>query len=589
LCIVGKAAEEIIIYIDAVQRKITIERAPLESVDTHLLAEELTEMYADDEQDKRNIAVVSSGRGAEHARMGVLNFSFWDWRRGAARTKQAGRGGIGTVFRDKKIKALVLKNNLLLRPWSITENKMARDASFYLSSDGTDRAQVDRIAEKYQRKRAFALEMLNDIIEQQGGITKEAIQQLSLRINATKGALYHLASMMKGMNENQFKHAEEVKADIKGYMKKGGYEHFKKALTEDDSSVMQQISKAPLYGAGKLSAGEKLQRCRSYRREKGAAYVICNANSPVNGGLAAENPHAVIEGMLIGGRAVGAAEGLIYISKPGKAVVAQAAAQAKEEGWLGENIQGKDFGFDITVRLSRGGLQADETSAMLSSLAGKAPDSKSLYVDYYEKGFGDRPTIVLTAELWAQIPGAFGEGADYRPTRRLAVRGAGVKAQVMEVPVDTTLEGVVKKLGVTNFKAVQMGGPAGGFLPADKLDVKLDYGSLKQADAALGAGEVCLLEESDDIVDKVRERIEYLAGESCGKCTACREGLFAMKNILDRICNGNGQVGDIGLLREVAEMVGATSLCCFGKNAAIPVISSLRYFKEQYEQRIKKA
>jgi len=201
LTIVGKAKDEIIIYIDAVNRKITIEKAPLESVDSHLLAEELTEMYADDEMDKRNIAVVSAGRGAEHIRMGLLNFSFWDWRRQTVRFKQAGRGGIGTVFRNKKIKAVVIKNKEIIRPWNIAENKVARQITSQICpSQKTDAPQVREIIAKWNNDPEYVIEAMQDIQGSQRYISKQAIEQLSLATGVSKAQLYHIATFYKAFS-----------------------------------------------------------------------------------------------------------------------------------------------------------------------------------------------------------------------------------------------------------------------------------------------------------------------------------------------------------------------------------------------------
>jgi len=199
LTIVGKAKEETIIVIDAVRRKITIEKAPAESIDSHLVAEELTEMYADDDLDKRNVAVVSAGRGAQHTRMGVLNFSFWDWRRNLTRLKQAGRGGVGTVFRDKKLKALVVKNRDITPAWRVHENKVAKwttPKTISTQCNG-EITELDGIIEKWGNDPEFVIEMMQDIQERFRHISKTAIDRLVKKTGVPQAYLYHIATFYK--------------------------------------------------------------------------------------------------------------------------------------------------------------------------------------------------------------------------------------------------------------------------------------------------------------------------------------------------------------------------------------------------------
>jgi len=201
LTIVGKAKEEIIVYIDAVKRKISIETAPEESIDSHLLAEELTEMYANDEMDRRSISVVSAGRGADHTRMGVLNFSFYDWRRGVSRLKQAGRGGIGSVLRNKRIKAIAIKNNEMTRPWKITESKNLTDTVSQISdSNEIDRERVREIIKKWNYDPDYVIEMMQDVQDRDRYISESAVEEISLKTGVPKGQLYHIATFYKAFS-----------------------------------------------------------------------------------------------------------------------------------------------------------------------------------------------------------------------------------------------------------------------------------------------------------------------------------------------------------------------------------------------------
>lgn len=202
LCIVGKAKEDVVILIDAVSRKITIEKAPLESVDSHLIAEELTEMYANDELDMRNVAVVSAGTGAEHTRMGVLNFSFYDWRRRVTRLKQAGRGGIGTVFRNKKIKALVVKNRGITPTWRIEENKAAKlvTPKKILSQCQTEIQVIDEIINRWHNSADYVIEMMQDIQNRYRFISNTALDQIAKKTGTPKAQLYHIATFYKSFS-----------------------------------------------------------------------------------------------------------------------------------------------------------------------------------------------------------------------------------------------------------------------------------------------------------------------------------------------------------------------------------------------------
>lgn len=203
LVIVGKGSEESIVYIDAVEEKITIEKAPMESIDSHILAEELTEMYANDELDKRNIAVVSAGRGADHTRMGVLNFSFWDWRRKVARLKQAGRGGVGTVLRDKKLKALVVKNRDITPAWRVAENKVAKmvaPKTISTTSCQHEIGELDAIIEKWNCDPEYVIEMMQDIQERFRHISKTAIDRILNKTGVPTAYLYHIATFYKSFS-----------------------------------------------------------------------------------------------------------------------------------------------------------------------------------------------------------------------------------------------------------------------------------------------------------------------------------------------------------------------------------------------------
>jgi hypothetical protein len=338
LCIVGKALSEVILVIDAVKNSITLEKAPLESVDSHLLAEELTEMYADDELDRKNVAVVSAGTAADHVWMGILNFSFWDWRRNCIRLKQAGRGGIGTVFRNKKMKAIVVKNRGITPAWRIAENKVAKfvtPKTIARQTDAKDIDEIKRIIDERKASHEHIMEMLADIQARFNHISKTAMDLLTKYTGVSLAKLYHI-------------------------------------------------------------------------------------------------------------------------------------------------------------------------------------------VTFY-------------------------------PAFSLEPR--------------------------SNTKA-------GNFIPSTVLDLKYDFDLLQDTCTITGSGEIRVLDEHKCILDTVRSTVRILSADSCGKCTPCREGLYAANAMLARICDGNGTANDIASLEEIAETMALTSQCQFGKSAANPILSSLRYFKAEYEQHI---
>ena len=342
LCIVGKAPSEAILVIDAVKNNITIEKAPLESVDSHLLAEELTEMYADDELDKKNVAVVSAGTAADHAWMGILNFSFWDWRRNCIRLKQAGRGGIGTVFRDKNMKAIVIKNRGITPAWRIAENKVAKfvtPKTIARQANVKDINEIKEIIEKRKARPEYLMEILVDIQARFNHVSKTAMDLLTKYTGVSLAKLYHI-------------------------------------------------------------------------------------------------------------------------------------------------------------------------------------------VTFY-------PAFSLEPKRETIVPAA-----------------------------------------------------ADGFIPSTTLDLKYNFDPLQETCTIMGSGDIRVLDKRKCIIDTVRNSVRTLSADSCGKCTPCREGLYAASAILARICSGNGRAEDISSLGEIAETMARTSLCQFGKTSANPVLSSLRHFKAEYEQHV---
>lgn len=634
LVIVGKAKKETIILIDAVKKKITIEAAPEESIDSHLAAEEFTEMYADDDLDKRNIAVVSAGQAAIHSRMGVLNFSFWDWRRNVTRLKQAGRGGVGTVFRDKMLKALVIKNRDITPAWRVEENKATQwvKPKKIITQPENEIEIMDAIIEKWGNNPEYVIEMMQDIQDRFHYISLTAIERLTVKTGAHKAYLYHLATFDKYFSLEEKTStpatpaattipAQVIKAPalqkfialrnhdaadawkIDGYISRGGYESMKKLLNEKKpDGIIAEVTASGLRGRGCGSPiGQKWET--ALKAKKDDLYIVCSANDPntdafINRVILETDPHSVIEGMLIAAYAVGAKEGFIVIKKEyalAEERLGQAIETARQKGLLGENIQGSGFNFTLHIRRGAGAAVFGDITSLLETLAGRAGESHARYIPVEEVGFRRKPTIVGNVETWANIPVIFQKGAQWttaNPTKVFILSGQVRNTGLLEVPLGTTLREIIEKIGggVSNggkVKAVQVGGPAGGIIPAEKLDLPMDFESLNEAGAMMGSGNIWVMDDKTCIPDVVCSRVEFLADESCGRCTPCREGLFALKNALNRICSGQGKENDIQFLDDVAKTISETSLCNFGAVAVKPVLSSLRYFKKEYEDHIK--
>ena len=863
LVIVGKAPAETVVLLDAARGKITIERAPLESIDAHLLSEELTEMYADDEIDKRSVSVVSAGRGAQHSRMGVLNFSFFDWRKNTARIKQAGRGGIGTVFRDKKLKALIIKNRGITPAWRVEENKVAHwttPKQLFEISDPSELAELRAIIAKWQRDPEYVIEMMQDIQARFRHIPKTAIDELTRATRTPKAYLYHIATFYKafsleprgqttiqvclgtachvkgaarildaferalGISDGQttpdrkytleavrclgacsiapvvkigdqvygnvqarnvekllashiakpaqpllrgddddghggrklapgdlekisdqvsaaqgqyqgmlmvctgtgcvsaggfairdalqaalkekglekewlvvgtgcngfcamgpiivvqpggvfyqkvqpqdlgdiiashlvggrpverLLHRDPVTDEVNGtmeeirfftkqqlialrnkglidpenidhYIARGGYRALRKVLGEmSPEQVRKEVLASGIRGrgGGGFPAGVKWESGYQAAQERGEEiYIVCNGDEGDPGAfmdrsIVETDPHSVIEGMLIGAYAVGAREGFVYIRLEYPLAVERlhkALDQVRAYGLLGQKILGSDLSFDIQVHRGAGAFVCGESTALMASMSGRAGEPRAKYVHNVEYGFREKPTILNNVETWANIPQILERGAQWfasigtgdvhdnpwggsSGTKVFALVGDIRNTGLVEVPMGITLREIVEEIGGgipagRAFKAIQTGGPSGGCIPSQKLDMPVDFDSLTEAGSMMGSGGMIVMDEKTCMVDVARYFVDFLLDESCGKCTACREGLYALSQTLRRICSGEGRPGDIEFLEEVSKTVQETSLCQLGGSAPNPVLSTIRYFREEYEEHIR--
>jgi NADH:ubiquinone oxidoreductase subunit F (NADH-binding) len=622
ILITGKAKTETIIYIDAVNKKITIESAPKESIDSHLIAEELTEMYADDDLDKRNIAVVSAGRGADFVRMGVLNFSFWDWRRNVARLKQAGRGGVGTVFRNKMLKALVIKNRDITPAWRVEENKVAKwvKPKKITTLCPADIEFVDSVIEKWGNDPQFVVEIMQDIQDRFNYISVSAMDRITVKTGTPKAYIYHIATFdpffsLEPKSPAAVKTAEPVKVLFKeqpvvfNENGTGDYKTFKKILgVKKPEEIILEIKNSRLRSraCGSL-VGDNWEKAFNTAKEKSLPVsVICGGvdaepETAIGRTIFETNPNSVIEGMLIGAYAVGAAEGFVVIRKEyalAEEKLQNAIDEAKKKNLLGEKILGSDFSFDISIHRSGGAFVPGEPSSLINAMSGRAGDSRAKYIPLVEAGFRGNPTVLFNAETSVNIPAIIEKGAQWfasigtksSPGTKVFHLSGTRNTGLVEVPMGTNLKKIIEEIGGgsskgNKIKAVQIGGYAGEFIPANLMDMKLDLDSLDKV-KGLGSGRIEVMDETTCMTCKLQGIVEFLADESCGKCTPCREGLFAIKNTLARIDKGEGKEGDIVLLEDIAKTMNETSLCNFGVSASVPVLSSLQYFKQDFADHI---
>ena len=693
MVIVGKAKADSIIYIDAVKGSLSIETAPLEKLDSHIIAEDLTDMYAEDDLDKRNISVVSAGSASEHSRMGLLNFSFFDWRRNVARFKQAGRGGIGTVFRDKKLKAILIKNNGITPAWTIAESKVAKNTrpkKIFETTCKNEISKIDSIITKWNSNPDYLVEIMHHLMSEYKYISKTSIDRLNFHLKIPKSYIYQVATFYDtfslepkgektiqvcmgpgchakgaqivldtfkkelGIKEGETTPCQkytllasnclgacdkaplvkindqiygkvnptDVKLILSGDFSNdssldspeiiqmpdhtpvcacGGdknFSTFKKLLKENNAQkIIDVLTESKLKGRGGAGflTGKKMQAVFDSHLGKKLASVIV-----VNSAIFELDPLNVIEGILISALAVGADTGFICFRNEHLNALLKmndAIKWAQTKNFLGKNICGSHFSFDLQVRHGAGSFVIGESSALLQTLVGRVGEPRAKYIKLAETGFKKRPTLVCNIETMANIPQIIEKGASWftsigkhsTGTKLLSISGDVKNPSFVEVPFGTTINEVIQNAcgGVSNpkkrsLKFVQVGGPTGGYLPASMLEQKIDYDSLTEVGAIIGSGLISVKNDRKCLIDSLLYQINFLASESCGKCTPCREGLSKAKSILQNIAKGKGSQSELSLLEDIATTMQETSLCQFGKTASNPILSALRYFKEDF-------
>ena len=409
---------------------------------------------------------------------------------------------------------------------------------------------------------------------------------------------------------NVLSHCGHIGADsIREYVAHGGYRALEKALGMGADEIIAEISESNLRGrgGGGFPAGRKWSQVK--RQSAPRKYVVCNGDEGDPGAfmdrsIMEGDPHRMLEGMMIAALAAGASEGYVYVRAEYPLAVARlrtAIAQAEETGLLGDGILGSGFSFRVRINRGAGAFVCGEGSALTASIEGKRGMPRVKPPRTVEHGLYDMPTVLNNVETFANVPLIIERGAAwYRAigpafspgTKAFALTGNIENTGLIEVPMGTTLGDVIFDVGGgmrggAQFKAVQIGGPSGGCLTREHLDLPLDFDSLKKAGAMIGSGGMVVMDEHTCMVEVARFFMNFTQNESCGKCVPCREGTRRMLEILNRIVEGEGREGDIETLLDLADTVSQTALCGLGKTAAFPVMSTIRQFRGEYEAHIR--
>ncbi len=405
--------------------------------------------------------------------------------------------------------------------------------------------------------------------------------------------------------------------NIEEYIARDGYTALAKVLSSmTPEEVIEEVKKSGLRGrgGGGFPTGIKWEVAR--RAPGDVKYIVCNADEGDPGAfmdrsIIEADPHSVIEGMIIGAYAVGAHKGYIYVRIEYPLAIKRfqiALKQAREYGLLGKDILGTGFDFDIELRRGAGLFVCGEETALITSIRGLPGEPHPKYIYPAERGLWGKPTVINNVETWANIPPIINRGAEWfasigttydkspwggsKGTKIFSLVGKINNTGLVEVPMGITLRQIIYDIGGgipggKKFKAIQTGGPSGGIIPESLIDTPVDFDRLLEIGSMMGSGGMVVMDETDCMVEVARYYMEFLSVESCGKCTPCREGLRNMLRILTNITQGKGKEGDIELLEELCHTVAEASLCALGGTAPNPVLSTIKYFREEYEAHIK--
>ena len=453
---------------------------------------------------------------------------------------------------------------------------------------------VDDVEEIYE-KTIKKGEVINRLLYKQGGVDYQKQEEIPFYKKQTRLVLENCGHI-------DAEHIEDAIAH-------GAYQAFAKALFEmKPEEVVEVIYESNLRGrgGGGFQTGYKWKQVA--RQPEKIRYVVCNGDEGDPGAfmdrsIMEGDPHKMIEGMMIAAYAVGAQEGYIYVRAEYPLAISRlkkAIADATEFGLLGDNIMGTEFSFHLHINRGAGAFVCGEGSALTASIEGNRGMPRVKPPRTVEQGLFEKPTVLNNVETYANVPMIINNGAEWFKgigpesspgTKAFALTGSVKNTGLIEVPMGTTLREVIYDIGggIKNdaeFKAVQIGGPSGGCLITPHLDVPLDFDSLKKMGAMIGSGGLVVMDENTCMVEVARFFMNFTQNESCGKCVPCREGTKRMLEILERIVKGNGTLEDLDMLDELAQTITDTALCGLGKSAALPVMSTLKLFRKEYEEHV---
>ena len=397
---------------------------------------------------------------------------------------------------------------------------------------------------------------------------------------------------------------------IEDYIAIGGYEALAKALCQmTPEKVLDEVKRANIRGRGGAGfpAAVKWQTTRSSPSDVKYVIVNCDEGDPgayMDRSLMEGNPHSVLEGLTIGAYAIGAHKGFIYVRQEYPLATEntiRAIEKAEEYGFLGKNIMNSGFDFTVEVERGAGAFVSGESSALMSAIEGRVGEPRPKYIRTSVSGIWGKPSNLNNVETWANVPLVISKGADWytsigtegsKGTKIFSLVGKVNNTGLVEVPMGTTLREIIYDIGggILNgkkFKAVQTGGPSGGCIPEQFLDKPVDFDELSKVGAMMGSGGMIVMDEDNCMVDVARYFVNFLTDESCGKCVPCREGLRHFHKILERIVSGEGRDGDIELLEDLSDVLKDASLCALGQTAPNPVLTTIQYFRDEYEAHIK--
>jgi len=397
--------------------------------------------------------------------------------------------------------------------------------------------------------------------------------------------------------------------NIEDYVALGGYSALARALEMSPEQIIEEIKKSGLRGrgGGGFPTGAKWESCRNAPGKPKYVIANCDEGDPgvyANRSLLEGNPHSVLEGLIICAYAIGSHEGYIYVRNEYPLAVENATIaikQAEQLGFLGESILGSSFDFAIRINRGGGAFVCGESSALMASLEGKVGEPRAKYIHTAEKGLWDRPSNLNNVETLANVPLIINNGAGWfraigtegsKGTKIFSLVGKVNNTGLVEVPMGMTLREVIYDIGGgirdgKKFKGVQTGGPSGGVIPESMLDMPVDFDELTKAGSMMGSGGMIVMDEDTCMVDTAKYFLTFLEEESCGKCVPCREGIKRMRQILTDITEGKGEEKDIELLERIGQTLKDSSLCALGTTASNPVLSTIRYFRDEYEAHIK--